>query len=1317
MTVTLGQYIGVFAFHTIPLPPLPMKIRSVCLLVALVAPLVHADITWDGSTSGNWNTSANWGLVRIPSTTERVVFPSGAANLTMNNNLPVDAGGGDETTNRDVNRLSFTGAGYTVNGAGIDLVGSSSLIDATHASGVTTFNVPIQVPDTATLRAEAGATLRLNSTADITLTNAVGTDLTLDSDGLIDINSSITGTGGVLVVGSFGTVRFDGPQLFTDSTIIDSSSVELVLTSTHAGDVYVRFGELGGTGTINGNLDADQYVSPGDGGPGRLTVNGYAAFATTRSTLNMELNGTTPATGYDQLRVGGIFGANALLNLIALKAFPLGTTFVLIDKTSAGAISGNFRSGSVASSVPVTEGFTKDAGGNRFQFSYIGGNGNDFTATVIEELPDVWDGTDLDDLFWSSPGNWSDNTLPLTGQVLRFGSVLTADVATINNIGGTYERIEFVDSPDTLFSGIAFSITPSTPGGQEITLNDGIITLPGPGNGSTSGTVNNNLFLAGDQEFALTGEGALTIGGSATVNLGDNDIFGGNILTLRCQPIFSSTVMNLDATVTGLGSLVKTGPGRLQMGGTSAASNSYSGTTDIQQGELRLTRTGSANCIPGDVTIGDGTNSASLRTTVANKIADTADVTVKPNGTFSPGSNETITDLVIDGGAVNCGATTLSLLGKLDINASIIPVAGRIAFSSVAAQEISVDPGLTLTLSPDIEKGIGTLRKTGTGTLAFVTNEVTANLAVEAGTVNLNGIDGQFSQQGANFTLSPAGTLTGIGTMMNLNAAAGGTIQPNFLDEELVCDSFTGGASATFKPLLDSGNSDLVGRLRVQGSLSLANTRLDPVMSGSVPVGTSFIIVQKDSAGVTSSRFTSTGGVVLNEGALVTTTAGVFRLSYQGGSGNDITLTSAAPVISISTNPAGVTEGQVMSFTISLSFAASSNVSVNFATGNSQASAPGDFTAQSGTLVFTPGQTGKTVNIQTFDDSISEYSESLRLDLSNPVNATLAASTSGGIPLIDNDPEAVATVSVNISASEAVGTVGFTVTLDRLSEKRASVTVSSSPGSAGVADFSGFSTPTRLEFGANELVKTVTLGITNDTTDEPAESFGVSFSYFPRDLISGGELPVVSARTMTITDNDPPPVVSISTVGGLVGENVTPRVFTVALSQASAFTVTVNFATENSSAVAPGDYMATSGSLTFLPEQTSKTVNVTVIDDNVVETTESFGVRLSNAVNASIGSALATATIEDNDSLPILTVTSQVIVQAVAGSAARFSAAVTGPPGATVFLEASSDLGVNDPWQVIGQIVLDGSGLGTFTNVEDPGSIGAAKNFFRLRID
>jgi hypothetical protein len=103
---------------------------------------------------------------------------------------------------------------------------------------------------------------------------------------------------------------------------------------------------------------------------------------------------------------------------------------------------------------------------------------------------------------------------------------------------------------------------------------------------------------------------------------------------------------------------------------------------------------------------------------------------------------------------------------------------------------------------------------------------------------------------------------------------------------------------------------------------------------------------------------------------------------------------------------------------------------------------------------------------------------------------------------------------------------------------------------------------------------------------------------------------------------------------GAVTEGGT-SVFTVTKTGTAAGTLTVNYATTDGTAVAPGDYTATSGALTFLVGDTSKTVSVATIDDTIVEPTENFTMSLSApSGGATIGTGTASATINDNDVAP-----------------------------------------------------------------------------------
>jgi Ca2+-binding RTX toxin-like protein len=92
--------------------------------------------------------------------------------------------------------------------------------------------------------------------------------------------------------------------------------------------------------------------------------------------------------------------------------------------------------------------------------------------------------------------------------------------------------------------------------------------------------------------------------------------------------------------------------------------------------------------------------------------------------------------------------------------------------------------------------------------------------------------------------------------------------------------------------------------------------------------------------------------------------------------------------------------------------------------------------------------------------------------------------------------------------------------------------------------------------------------------------------------------------------------------------------FLVTLSSPSASTVKVNYQTVAGTADAYYDFMSQSGTLTFMPGETIKTVRVTTADDTSIEAQEVFNLQLSSPTNASLGNAIATATIIDDDSPP-----------------------------------------------------------------------------------
>jgi len=78
--------------------------------------------------------------------------------------------------------------------------------------------------------------------------------------------------------------------------------------------------------------------------------------------------------------------------------------------------------------------------------------------------------------------------------------------------------------------------------------------------------------------------------------------------------------------------------------------------------------------------------------------------------------------------------------------------------------------------------------------------------------------------------------------------------------------------------------------------------------------------------------------------------------------------------------------------------------------------------------------------------------------------------------------------------------------------------------------------------------------------------------------------------------------------------------------------VTINYATSNGTAETSTDYVATSGALQFAPGETIKFFSVPIVDDDLVERTETINVSLSGAAGVVLGSPFnSTITILDDD--------------------------------------------------------------------------------------
>jgi hypothetical protein len=105
---------------------------------------------------------------------------------------------------------------------------------------------------------------------------------------------------------------------------------------------------------------------------------------------------------------------------------------------------------------------------------------------------------------------------------------------------------------------------------------------------------------------------------------------------------------------------------------------------------------------------------------------------------------------------------------------------------------------------------------------------------------------------------------------------------------------------------------------------------------------------------------------------------------------------------------------------VTLSISSTQTVQVNYATQDGTANAGEDYFATSGVLVFIPGDRSESFTVTIIDDTVHEPTDTLRLILSNPVNATLGSNFDVPLNITDNDPTPSPTPSPTQGAATPV---------------------------------------------------------------------------------------------------------------------------------------------------------------------------------------------------------------------------------------------------------------------------------------------------------
>jgi len=430
------------------------------------------------------------------------------------------------------------------------------------------------------------------------------------------------------------------------------------------------------------------------------------------------------------------------------------------------------------------------------------------------------------------------------------------------------------------------------------------------------------------------------------------------------------------------------------------------------------------------------------------------------------------------------------------------------------------------------------------------------------------------------------------------------------------------------------------------------------------------------------------GQTFLGETTITTAASGVgtFNVTFPGVAGGFATATAtdsqgntsefsacaaistpATPSISIS-DPK-VVEGNagttIMTFNVFLSAASASTVTASFATASNTATSGTDFNPNSGTVTFTAGQTMQTIAVSVLGDVAPEPDETLFVNLTNPVNATIGDSQ--GVGTIKNDDALPALTISDVTLSEGnsgATSFDFTVTLTPASTFPVTVNWASADNTA-IAGSDYQPASGSLTFAAGQTTKTVSVFVNGDVTTEPNESFFVN-------LFNPGNASISDAQGQgNITNDDANPSITIndpSVVEGNSGNGPNMN-FVITLSNPTSITLSVPFSLADGSANVGSDYQTNGGSFTVFPGALTATVSIGINGDTTVEPDETFFMNLGATAGATIADSQGVGTIINDDGLasPGISINDVNVIEGNSGTVnANFTVSLTASSLSTI---------------------------------------------------
>ncbi|MFO1495898.1 MAG: Calx-beta domain-containing protein [Lysobacterales bacterium] len=667
-------------------------------------------------------------------------------------------------------------------------------------------------------------------------------------------------------------------------------------------------------------------------------------------------------------------------------------------------------------------------------------------------------------------------------------------------------------------------------------------------------------------------------------------------------------------------------------------------------------------------------NAANNSATDTDTLSPTANLAItKTNGTTSstPGGSTTYTITASNAGPSNATGATVSdtFPASLSCTWTCVGAGGGTCTASGSGninQSVNLPAGgsVTYTASCAINAGAtGTLVNTATvAAPGGVTDPTPGNNSATDSDTLAPSADLGITKTNGTISSTPGGSTTYTITASNAGPSnvSGATVGDSF-PASLTCTWTCVGAGGGTCTASGSGNINQSVNLPAGGSATYtASCAIDAGATGSLS-NTATVATPGGVTDPTPGNNSATDTDTLNPQAdvSITKTDGQTSVNAGGSTTYTITASNAGP----SSAPAATVADTFPAFCVSPTWTCTGagggtctasgsgniNQSVNLPVGGS--------VSFSATCPINSSATGTLANTATVTAGVT--------DPNAGNNSATDSSTIVAVPVLSIN-------SVGLTEGDS-GSTNLQFQVTRSTTATAfDVSYATANGSATAgSDYT--STTGTLSFAANgSATQTIDVPIIGETLVEGSESFTLTLS----NPTGTAQIGPSGTGTGTITDNDSA-VVSFNPASVSQSEGSGPMAFTVTLSNPVQSGVTLTLNTANGTAGA-ADYTAISNGTVSFPANSnaSQTVNVVINNDALDEDDETYSLTLSGLTatgNVSLGTATASATIQDDDATPTLTISSPSQNEGNSGSAPmNFVASLSAVSGRTVSFTAAT---------------------------------------------